>query len=395
MKICDLTQSYSETGGGVRTYLHAKRDYLLEHTDHEYVLIIPGPGDEVERAGRATVHRVKSPPVPGSPAYRLFLRSDKALGILEREHPDVIEVHCTYNLPWTALWHRRRHDAAVVGFCMTDPGSAYVEPAVRKALGGTAARAAKGLTDAYTRALYSRCDATVAISSIMAEDLRDRGVPGATWIPLGVDLERFRRQDRSDDPRAEIRRRYGAGDDDLLMVYAGRLDSEKRPDVVLDAFHSLPRDFPGVLVLAGEGPMREALEEQAADDARVHVVPFIRDRDELAAVMGSADLYVSGMPHETFGLSVVEAQACGLPVLGVRSGAMVERVTEGETGVLVPPGEPAAMAGALRELERDRQRLRDMGEAGRRHVEERFSWRRTFEDLLRLYDGIVELETAR
>lgn len=389
MKICDLTQSYSETGGGVRTYLHAKRDYLLEHTDHDYVLIIPGPDDETRSDGRATVHRVASPPVPGSPAYRLFLRSDKVLRILERERPDVIEVHCTYNLPWTALWHRRSHDAAVVGFCMTDLGSAYVEPGVRKVLGATAARAAKRVTDRYTRALYSRCDATVAISSLMADDLRDRGVPGATWIPLGVDLERFRRQDRPNDPRSEIRRRYGAGEDDLLMVYAGRLDSEKRPDVVLDAFLQLPRDFPGVLVLAGAGSMRDALEGRSAHDPRVHVVPFIQDREELAAVMGSADLYVSGMPHETFGLSVVEAQACELPVLGVRSGAMVERVTDGETGVLVPPGDPRAIAGALRELEGDRDRLRAMGEAGRRHVEEHFSWRRTFEDLLRLYDDIL------
>ncbi len=388
MKICDLTQSYAETGGGVRTYLHAKRQYLLEHTDHEHVLIVPGPEDVRSEDGRATTYRVASPPVPGSPAYRLFLRSDKVLRILDRERPDVIEVHCTYNLPWTALWHRRRHGAAVVGFCMTDLGSAYVEPGVAAVLGDTAGQAARAVTDRYTRALYSRCDATVAISSIMADELQERGVPAATWIPLGVDLDRFRPMDRPDDPRAEVRRRFGADDRDLLMVYAGRLDSEKRPDVVVDAFERLPADFPGVLVLAGEGPLREPLEARTADDPRVHVLPFIQDRDELAGLMGSADLYVSGMPHETFGLSVVEAQACGLPVLGVRSGAMVERVEEGGTGLLVPPGDSTAMAAALRELEADRARLAAMGAAARHHVESRFSWQRTFEDLLELYERI-------
>lgn len=390
MKICDLTQSYAATGGGVRTYLHAKRQHLLEHTAHEHVLIVPGPHDDTEHHGRSTTYRVASPPVPGSPAYRLFLRSDKVLRILDRERPDVIEVHCTYNLPWTALWHRRKHDAAVVGFCMTDLGSAYVEPAVGNLLGATAGRAARSVTDRYTRALYSRCDATVAISRIMATELQERGVPGAVWIPLGVDLERFRPQDRPDDPRDEVRRRFDAAENDLLIVYAGRLDSEKRPDVVTEAFERLPAEFPGVLVLAGEGPLREPLERKSAAEPRIHVIPFIQDRGSLAELMGSADLYVSGMPHETFGLSVVEAQACGLPVVGVRSGAMVERVAEGETGLLVPPGDPAAMADAIRSLEADRSRLHAMGEAGRRHVERTFSWQRTFDDLLRLYERIID-----
>lgn len=394
MKICDLTQSYAGTGGGVRTYLHAKRSHLLDRTQHEHVLIVPGADDDMRTRDRSTTYRIASPPVPGSPVYRLLLRSDKVLRILERERPDVIEVHCTYNLPWTALWHRRRHGAAVVGFCMTDLGGAYVEPGVRRVLGSRPARVARRLADRYTRALYSRCDATVAISSTMAEELRDRGVTGARWIPLGVDLERFRPRDRTpgrpDDPAAEARRRFGAGEEDLLMVYAGRLDGEKRPNVVVDAFERLPSTFPARLVLAGEGSLREPLERRTREDPRVHVVPFIRDRDELATLIGSADLYVTGMPHETFGLSVVEAQASGLPVLGVRSGAMTERVIEGENGVLVPPDDPAAMARAMEEMAADRPRLKAMGQAARRHVEDHFSWDRTFRDILRLYAEIME-----
>jgi alpha-1,6-mannosyltransferase len=381
VKICDLTQSYAETGGGVRTYLHAKRDHILDRTDHQHVLIVPGPDDERTPNGRSTTYRIASPRVPGSPAYRLLLRSDKVLRILREERPDVIEVHCTYNLPWTALWHRRDHEAAVVGFTMTDLGSAYVEPGVRRVLGRTAGRAARRLTDRYIEALYGRCDATVAISADMADDLAERGVDGVRWIPLGVDTDRFR---PGHDGHA-VRERYGAGTEDLLMVYAGRLDGEKRPDVLVDAFEALPPDFPAVLVLAGEGALREPLAARTRDDARVHVVPFIQDRDELARLLAGADLYVSAMPHETFGLSVVEAQASGLPVLGVRSGAMVERVTDGETGRLVPPDDPEAMAGAMRELAGDRDRLEAMGRRGRAHVERHFSWTRTFERLLELY----------
>jgi alpha-1,6-mannosyltransferase len=384
VKICDLTQSYAETGGGVRTYLHAKRDYLRSRTDHDHVLIVPGPDDDRLENGRSTTYRVASPRVPGSTVYRLLLRSDKVLRILEAEQPDVIEVHCAYNLPWTAIWHRRKNDAAVVGFSMTDVGGAYVEPAVRRVLGTRVGRAARAIVDRYTRSLYSRCDATVAISSEMAEELRERGVDNARWIPLGVDLDRFHRRA---DP-GPVRERFGVRPGDLLLLYAGRMDVEKRPDVVLAAFEQLG-DVPAVLVLAGDGPLREQLEERAGSNPRVRVLPFIQDRDRLAELMGSADLYVSAMPHETFGLSVVEAQASGLPILGVRSGAMVERVTDGEDGVLVPPDDPAAIAAAIRELAADRPRLRDMGRAARHHVDEHFSWRRTFGDLLALYEGIT------
>ncbi|MFW5951152.1 MAG: glycosyltransferase [Gemmatimonadota bacterium] len=391
MKICDLTQSYANTGGGVRTYLHAKRRHLLDHTAHDHVLIVPGAEDARTRDGRSTTYRIASPPVPRSPNYRLLLRSDKVLRILDRERPDVIEVHDTYNLPWTALWHRRKHSTAVIGFSMTDLGSAYVEPGVRRLLGSAAGRAARRLADRYTRALYGRCDATVAISAVMAADLRVRGVAETHWVPLGVDTERFR---PADDP-APVRDRYGVRPEELLLVYAGRLDSEKRPDVVVDAFERLPTDFPAVLVLAGDGSLRTRLEARGDRDRRIHVLPFIQDRDELAALLGAADLYVSAMPFETFGLAVVEAQACGLPVLGVRSGAMTERVTEGETGRLVPPDDPAALAEGIRALEAERERLRAMGRAARRHVEENFSWHRTFEALLGLYQAVGSPGGAR
>lgn len=387
MRICDLTQSYAETGGGVRTYLNAKREHLRADTRHEYLRIVPGPEDERTERGAAVEYRVRSPRVPGSPAYRLLLRSPEVLRILAAERPDVIEVHDTYNLPWTALWHRRRHPCAVVGFCMTDLGSAYVEPAVGRLLGVGAGRVARRLADRYTRSIYRRCDATVAISEAMAEALRDDGVPRARWIPLGVDTDRFHPARR--DPA--VRASHGAGADDLMIVYAGRLDSEKRPDLVMDAFERLPADFPARLVLAGDGPMRDRLTERAERNGRARVIGFVQDRDELAALLASADLYASGMAFETFGLSVVEAQAAGLPVLGVRGGAMVERVEEGRTGHLVPPGDAAAMARVLEETTRDA--WRGMGRAARAHVEARFSWRRTFDELLALYEAVTPAST--
>ncbi len=263
---------------------------------------------------------------------------------------------------------------------MTDFAAAYAEPGVARVAGAAAGRAARRAAEQYARALYRRLDATVSPSPAMAARLRAIGIEAAC-IPLGVDLDLFHPARR--DP--ELRRGLGATDHDLLLVYAGRLDRERRPDLLMDAFERLPAGLRAALVLVGDGPLRDALAERARRHGRARVLPFEPDRARLAMLLASADLYVSAMPHETFGLAVVEAQACGLPVVGVRSGAMVERVTPG-TGALVPPDSPDAMARCIASVSREEWRWR--GRNARAHVEGAFSWRRAFERLLELYAAL-------
>lgn len=375
MKVCDLTQSYAEAGGGVRTHIHAQRDFIRDHTGHQHLLIVPGAEDSVAREGRCTTYTVASPPVPGSTQYRLLLRSDRVLRILRAERPDVINAYCAYNLPWTAFHFRREHRCPVVGVYMTDVPTAYVEPTVGRLGGARAGRGARALTERYVRALYGRCDATLAISPTLATRLREMGVPKVEYVPLGVDLETFHPARR--DPA--LRARLGVGEDQVLGVYAGRLDGEKRAGVVVDAFERLdPARF--ALVLAGEGPLRPELEARAA--ANLRVLPFQRDRGALATLLASADVYVSAMPFETFGLSVVEAQACGLPVVGVRSGAMVDRVPDG-VGLLGAVDDPDEMARNVASL--DIGKRREMGSRARALVEAEFSWTRTFRRIFEIY----------
>lgn len=175
-------------------------------------------------------------------------------------------------------------------------------------------------------------------------------------------------------------------DDDLLLIYAGRLDAERRPDRLLELMRRLPDAARATLLVVGAGGMAAALAESAAALPRVHVLLFQSDRGALATLLASADVYVSAMEHETFGLAVVEAQACGLPVLGVRAGAMIDRVSA-DCGVLVESGAPDRLAEGLLSL--DRAEWQERGRAARRHVARQFSWDRTFETLFRLYAEVL------
>ena len=105
---CDLTQSWSDVGGGVRTYLLHKRRHILESTPHSHLMIIPGAKDEVVEDERAVTVTIASPRVPGSPHYRLMLRNGAVRRALERFRPDLIECQDAYNLPWAAIGHRKR-----------------------------------------------------------------------------------------------------------------------------------------------------------------------------------------------------------------------------------------------------------------------------------------------
>src|SRR5439155_24151395 len=105
---CDLTQSWSDMGGGVRTYLLHKRRHILESTPHRHLMIVPGARDEVIEQERAITVTIASPHVPGSPHYRLMLRNGAVKRALERFRPDLIECQDAYNLPLAAIGHRQR-----------------------------------------------------------------------------------------------------------------------------------------------------------------------------------------------------------------------------------------------------------------------------------------------
>ena len=126
-----------------------------------------------------------------------------------------------------------------------------------------------------------------------------------------------------------------------MLIYVGRLDGEKKPDVVVEAFRRLPAELGARLVLIGEGPLREQI--AAIGDPRIVAPGYLKDRAELAKWLASSDIYVSAMADETFGVSIIEAQASGLPVVGVAAGAMIDRVTD-RIGRLGPVGDSAAMA---------------------------------------------------
>jgi len=396
VRFCDLTFAYTATSGGIRTYLDQKRRYILEQTEHEHVLIVPGEEDAVEREGRATTYRIASPMIPGCEPYRFFCRPAALGDALREAAPDVIELGSFFLEPWTAFRYRKEQGESgrrcfVSGYFHTDLADAYVGSPVRAALSGQAlawsehvAMLGSKLGDwietgatSYFGSLFKKCDAMFAASPAQVQRLAGYGIDDALLVPLGVDLTRFHPRRRS----ADVRRRLGAMEGTALLVYAGRLDNEKRVGVLVDAFMRLARTD-ARLLLIGEGPMRAELEARAKDTGGLTVLPYEKNPEALADLLASADVYVTAGPHETFGLSVIEAQASGLPVVGVRSGALIERVPP-SCGRLGAVDDAEEMARNIEEVLRE---ARALGAAARAHVVDAgFGWDSTFKTLFAAY----------
>jgi alpha-1,6-mannosyltransferase len=386
----DVTQSWSDVGGGVRTYLRHKRRHILDNTPHRHLMIVPGKHDamEIEAGGRAITAFVASPKVPGSPHYRLLLRNPTVRSLLAEHRPGLIECQDAYNLPWAAIGHGRRNPAtALVAAYMTDFPTVYVDRPFSKWTGRLLGRAASRICYAYCGRLYRRFDAVYALSENGgAARLRSLGVPQVDVVPLGVELGQFSPGKR--DPR--LRRSLGLGEGQPLLIYVGRLDAEKRPQVVVEAFERLPASLGATLLLLGDGPLREQFAGRQSE--RIFAPGYCRDRDDLAAWLASADIYVSAMADETFGISIIEAQASGLPVVGVAAGAMVDRVPRG-LGLVGEVDDAGVMAAnILSVLAGDRKAI---GERARAHALQ-FSWDQSMQRLFgQVYENALSQAAVR
>jgi L-malate glycosyltransferase len=241
--------------------------------------------------------------------------------------------------------------------------------------------------NALSRWKYRQVDCFVCASDAIRRMLVADGVPPshAVTIHEGIDLARV-----AAAPPADLHAELWLPHHAPIVGNVAALVPHKGQRHLIDAAAIVVRQVPDArFVIAGEGELRPQLERQIKDRHLEKHVFLAGFRPDVLSVHKAFDVFVMSSVTEGLGTSLLDAMACGKPIVATAAGGMPEVVADGETGLLVPPRDDEALAAAIVKLLNDERLRRAMGEAGVRRVRERFSSERMVQDTLELYRRVA------
>jgi glycosyltransferase involved in cell wall biosynthesis len=247
------------------------------------------------------------------------------------------------------------------------------------------------------RAVFRAAHAIVANAGAVGDQLVRDGVGESRIVTIhnGLDPDRFALPPGFD--ALHTRRRFGLPPQGPLISLVANMNFElKDQDTFLRAAKLVSQDFPdAAFALAGAGGREPVLRQLAADLGLSHSTFFLGACHDVPGLLSVSTIGVLSSRAEGFSNAILEYMAASLPVVATTVGGAAEAVIEGETGLLVPARDPAAMAHSLLALLRDPERARRMGQLARRRVEAEFSCRAQLDKTLALYGRLLAASRAR
>jgi len=372
MRVAVVSESFLPTTNGVTTSVKKVLDHL-EANGHEAMVIVPAAGAPKTYAG-FRVHEV--PAV----AYRQFpvgLPNPLVQRLLADFAPDVLHAASPFLLGAQAIAAAGRLDIPSVAIFQTDVAG-YAR---RNRLG-----AATKFAWRIVRWIHEGADLTLVPSSASMTDLQNAGLERLARWGRGVDIEAYHPRNRALPSVQRLRARL-APQGETIVGYVGRLAPEKQVERM-----SVLRGLGGIrLALVGDGPSRGSVTREL----RGMPVSYLGSLSgaDLAAAYAAFDVFLHTGTEETFGQTVQEAHAAGLPVVAPRSGGPIDLVSHGTNGFLYDPTDATTLRPYVEALTLDTELRSRMGEAGRRTVLGK-SWYGVCEQLVGYYESAIARRAA-
>ena len=326
-RIAHIANLYGPKSGGLKT---AMNSIAQEYTNlgHDVMLIVPGERDLVTKKPFGTVVEIKAPIIPFSGGYRIIFDTNKVKEELKKFAPSFLEISDRTTLlrlaDWaktesidTAFYAHERVDKVVSAFL---PFLPFKKP----------------LIDYANQKIANKVDHIIATTEYAATEFRRLNLSNnvnskLAILPLGVDLKQF----TPENFNSELRTNLGSGV--KIILACTRFSKEKDPEFLLDIARACKMNGTQIqLVIAGSGPLAKKLVTNAEKEGLpVSFIGFIADKNYLAQLLASADLFLAVGPIETFGLAALEALASGTPVI-CRDTSAITEIIDSKCGYSLP-----------------------------------------------------------
>ena len=375
MRIGMMADAYKPYVSGITNYIDLNKRYLEKGGHDVYVFTFSEP-NHVDDEPRV----IRSPGVPlADTGFYLSLRYSRAAKKL-LQNMDVVHVHHPFLSGRLALHYCRPYQIPIV-FTNHTRYDLYAQAYLPMLPG----EVSEGLLRAYMPSFCEAVNLVVSPSPGMEKILRQLEVASHIEIvPNGVELARFFQTEPL--PRAD----YGFDEHDVLLIYTGRLGPEKNLEFLLRAFAGVSQALDNVrLLLVGDGPLKEDLKELARELQLTSSVQFtgLIPYEDMPGYLAMCDAFVTASVTEVHPLSVIEAMATGLPVMGIYSPGVGDTVEDGVTGFLSTEDLPAFTA-KLTRLCLQHQLRHKMGRVARK-VSNRYAIERTTQMMLEHYERLA------
>lgn len=370
--ICVVSETYPPEINGVALTL-ARLVEGLQARGHAVSVVRPQQqtSDGVDGNYDSQVTLVRGLPLPG---YRELQFGLPAGGLLHRSwarhRPDVVYVATQGPLGWSAVRTARRLGIPVLSGFHTNFHSyskhyrvGWLQPLIFR----------------YLRDFHNRTLGTLVPSVDLRDRLQTLGLKNVMVLGRGVDSQMFTPERRC----AELRSHWGVTENDLVVLYVGRVAPEKNLRLAVDAYHAMRRVSDVVkFVIVGDGPLRASLHKDHSD----LIFCGVQTGNQLATHYASADIFLFPSETETFGNVTLEAMASGLVVLAYNYAAARMHLTHGETGILAPYGDASTFVDSAAKLAREPQALLKIRRQAREYITA-FDWSRVVERFATLLTG--------
>jgi len=333
MIFLDINTSYSDLGGGVKTFHLAKIKWFEKHPEHSYYLCYPSKRPNSVKLA-PNIWKVAFYGIPSvNPQYRFLIDYISAFRFIRRVNPDVIEVGDPWVTPWLAIFCQKTRllRGQLVHFFHSDPIISNLEPWAEENNG----KIRRIVTAAATRLFYrlqQQFPQIVVTSPFMEQNLIAHNVTAINLVPFGYD-PLFRENGfvrRENSPK---------------FLYIGRLEPEKGICLLIDALPSLFQIDGFQLTVVGDGQFHDFF--QAHTNPKLTFLGYIEDRNRLVNVFNDHNYLLAPGGYETFHLSALEAMTNGLIVIGASKGGTNDLVSMYRAPLTFPPNDAKELVKAV------------------------------------------------